>query len=119
MWSTSQPAHAVRKSVRYTYGSVPLQLAAGPQKFIPGPTIDGTPALRALVDKAGHAVAAACGVRFDCALKLGSLKPSRNFEPAGIAPLTVELPQIIGTNSMPVLPPVRERPQLYHQRTAG
>src|SRR4051794_26965238 len=56
MWSTSQPAHAVRKSVRYTYGSVPLQLAAGPQKFIPGPTIDGTPALRALVDKAGHAV---------------------------------------------------------------
>src|SRR5437763_622010 len=119
MWSTSQPAHAVRKSVRYTYGSVPLQLAAGPQKFMPGPTITGTFALRALVCSAGQAVAAACGVRFDCALKFGSLKPSRYFEPAGIVPLTVELLHTIGTNSMPVLPPLRERPQLYHQRTAG
>ena len=73
---------AVRKSVRYTYGSVPLQLAAGPQKFSAGPTIQ-PPALRPFVCSAGHAVAAACGVRFDCALKFGSLKPSRYFEPAG------------------------------------
>src|SRR6266496_3978538 len=98
------------------YGSVPLQLAAGPQKFIPGPTSNAA-ALRALLCSVGQAFAAACGVRFDCALKFGSLKPSRYFEPVGIVPLIVELPQTIGTNSMPVLPPLRERLQLYHQRT--
>src|SRR6185369_7775765 len=108
-----------RKSVRYTYGSVPLQLDAGPQKFSAGPTIARTLALRPLACSAGQAAAAACGVRFDWALKFGSLKPSRYFEPDGIVPLTVELPQTIGTNSMLEVPLGRERLQLYHQRTAG
>src|SRR5262245_16165200 len=107
------------KSRRYWYGSVPLQLAAGPQKFKPGATTIGTPARAALAVKVGHAVAAACGVRFDCALKFGSLKPSRYLEPLGIVPLTVELPHTIGTNSMLLVPAGRERLQLYHQRTAG
>ena len=98
---------------------MPLQLAAGPQKFMPGPTTIGTFARSALACSAGHAAAAAAGVRFDCSLKLGSLKPSRYFEPDGIVLFAVELPHTIGTNSMPVLPPVRDRLQLYHQRTAG
>ena len=40
-----------------------------------------TPAFAPLACSAGQAAAAACGVRFDCALKFGSLKPSRYFEP--------------------------------------
>ena len=48
---------------------------------MPGPTTIGTPARPALAVSVGQAVAAASGVRFDCALKLGSLKPSRYFEP--------------------------------------
>src|SRR5262245_12709713 len=77
------------------------------------------PAFVALACSAGQAAAAACGVRFDCAWKFGSLKPSRNLDPVGIAPLTVVAPHTIGTNSIPVFAPVRCRLQLYHQLTAG
>src|SRR5215831_3231654 len=99
-------------------GSVPLQLAAGPQKFIPGPTICSADFM-AFACKATQSVAACAAVRFDCDMKFGSLKPSRNFEPPGIVPLTVLAPHTIGTNSIPVLPPDGLRLQLYHQPIAG
>src|SRR5947207_5550760 len=99
-------------------GSVPLQLAAGPQKFIPGPTICSADFI-AFACKATQSAAACAAVRFACDMKFGSLKPSRNCEPAGIVPLTVLAPHTIGTNSIPVLPPDGLRLQLYHQPTAG
>src|SRR5580692_901681 len=73
----------------------------------------------ALACRAAQSAAACAGVRFAWDMKFGSLNPSKNFDPVGMAPLTVLAPHTIGTNSMPVLPPEGCRLQLYHQLTAG
>src|SRR5258708_8715456 len=55
----------------------------------------------------GHSVAACGAVMCDCEPKFGSLKPSRYFAPFGICFSIVAgsgvPPQIIGTNSTPVV----------------
>src|ERR1700722_5811432 len=69
-----------------------------PQKFTAGETM-GMPCAFASISTFGQSVAACCGVRLLCALKFGSLKPSKYFEPAGIGAARAPLPQIMGTNS--------------------
>src|SRR6266700_1170594 len=120
MWSTRQPAQAVKKSRRYWYGLVPLQEVAGPQKFTAGDT-SRAPAALALVSSMGQSVAACCAVRLDCAWKLGSLKPSRYRVAGGsVAPRSF-VPQIMGTNSSAGIDaaPAARGDQSYHQPTDG
>src|SRR5271166_4585536 len=52
-------------------------------------------------------------------MKFGSLKPSKNLEPAGIALPKSLVPQTMGTNSMPTLLPLLCGDQLYHHARAG
>src|SRR5580658_637037 len=67
----------------------------------------------------GQSAAACMSVRSDCALKFGSLNPSRYFEPAGMVAFNEPLPQIMGSSSMPVLPLEPWFDQLYHQTIPG
>src|ERR1700722_19143877 len=78
-----------------------------------------SPAALAAASIEGQSAAACCGVRLDCALKFGSLKPSTYREPAGKVALRSLPPQIMGANSIAPSPPELVVDQSYHHEIPG
>ena len=95
-------------------------MAAGPQKFIAGPTIARRPALGLRLQRGpvgGRRLRGQVGLRVEVRL----VEAEQVVRPAGRVAVQIDrCPRSSGTNSMPVMPAPRDaRHQSYHQRTAG